>query len=202
MAAIRDEFETPLREIAALLKEGGVIGLATDTTYALVAALSSKKGVERLRDLRNLPPSKNLSLLLKDLTLISHYAYIDRVGYRLMKRLTPGRYTFILRATKELPRLTLTKQRTVGVRICGVPIVDAVCEAIGEPLISGSAVSGDGNGYCETAEAFAETYPRLDLVLEGGFHLAEASTVIDLTGSAPAILREGSGPLDGALSGL
>jgi tRNA threonylcarbamoyl adenosine modification protein (Sua5/YciO/YrdC/YwlC family) len=192
MVQIRGEFETPIREQTRLLREGGVIGLATDTTYALIAALSSRRGVERLREMRHLPPSKNLSLLLRDLTDISRYAYVDRIGYRLVKRLTPGRFTFVLRATKEVPRLTLTNQRTVGIRICGVSIVDALCESLGEPLISASAVLGSG-GYAETAEELAAEYPSADAVMDGGTRIPEVSTVIDLTGPTPHILRTGSG---------
>lgn len=192
MAQIRGEFETPIREQTRLLREGGVIGLATDTTYALVAALTSRKGVERLREMRHLPPSKNLSLLIRDLTDISRYAYIDRIGYRLVKRLTPGRFTFVLRATKDVPRLTLTNQRTVGIRICGISIVDALCESLGEPLISASAVV-DGDRYAESAEELAQEYPQADAVMDGGIHLPEVSTVIDLTGPTPQVLRSGSG---------
>jgi tRNA threonylcarbamoyl adenosine modification protein (Sua5/YciO/YrdC/YwlC family) len=192
MVAVSGEFETPIREQTRLLREGGVIGLATDTTYALVAALTSRKGVERLRDMRHLPPSKPLSLLIRNLTDISRYAYIDRIGYRLVKRLTPGRFTFVLRATKDVPRLTLTNQRTVGIRICGVSIVDALCESLGEPLISASAVI-TGGGYAETADELAAEYPQANAVLDGGTHLAEVSTLIDLTGPTPQVLRTGSG---------
>ena len=196
MVRIYSEFEVSIRELAESLEKGGVIGLATDTTYALVAALSSRRGVEKLRELRKVPPSKNLSLLIKGLTQISKFAYIDRIGYRLVKRVTPGHYTFILKATKEVPRLTLTKQRTVGIRICGMPLIDAMCEAIGEPLISGSAVLPP-NGYCETASAVAEKYPELDYVFDGGFCSANYSTVIDLTESNPIIQREGIGNIEG-----
>jgi len=196
MPEIAGEFEIPIRQLKMLLDRGGVIGLATDTTYALVARISSRDGVERLRELRNLPPSKPLSVLLKDLTVISRYAFIDRVSYRLMKSLIPGHYTFILRATKELPRLMLTNQRTVGVRICGLPLVDALCDALDEPLVSASAVLPDNGGYAETAEQVADAYPALAAVMDAGQKAPEPSTVIDLTGPTPQILREGSGRVD------
>lgn len=181
-----------------MLQKGGVVGLATDTTYALVAALSSKRGVERLREMRRVAPSKPLSLLMKDLTEISRFAFVDRIGYRLMKRLTPGQFTFILRATKEVPRMTLTKQRTVGVRIPDVPIVTAILDALGEPLVSGSAVVWNV-GYAEDPEQIVACYPELDLFLDAGHKACETSTVIDLTGTTPVVVRMGSAEPDLAI---
>ena len=195
MTEVHREFEFPLREIALMLAKGAVVGLATDTTYALVAALSSKKGVERLREMRRVAPSKPLSILMKDLAEISRFAYVDRIGYRLMKRLTPGPFTFILRATKEVPRMTLTKQRTVGVRVPDVPIVTAILDALGEPLISGSAVVWDV-GYAEDPDQILKCYAELDLLLDAGHKSSETSTVIDLTGTTPEIVRMGSAEPD------
>lgn len=195
MPEIAKEFEIPIREVADLLRDGEIISLATDTTYAIVAALSSKKGVEKLRRVRNVSASKNLSLLLKDLSSISQYAFLDNTGYRLIKRLTPGHYTFILRATKKVPRLTLTNQRTVGIRICGKDFINALCDALDEPLISGSAIISPDR-YCETAEEVELNYPDVSYIFDAGLMPAERSTVIDLTGALPNILREGLGKTD------
>lgn len=194
MARIVPEYETPVRELAASLASGAVVGLATDTTYALVAQLTSRSGVESLREMRRIPPSKPLALLLPDLAMISQYAYVDRIAFRLMKRLAPGSYTFVLRATKEVPRMTLTNQRTVGIRICGKKIINALCLALDTPLISASAVMGDG--YAETAAEVAEEYPALECVVDSGTIPAEASTIIDLTGATPMILRAGAGSVE------
>lgn len=189
MTRITGEFSESIREIAAAIERGGVIGVGTDTTYALVTGISSKTGVERLREMRKIPPSKNLSLLMPDLTEISRWAFVDRAAYRMMKRLTPGRYTFILRATKEIPRVTLTNQRTVGIRICDKPIVVALCRSLASPLISASAAVGEG--YASTAEEFASAYPGLELIIDSGTIRPEVSTIIDLTGAEPVTLREG-----------
>ena len=199
MTRIVTEFGTPIRELAGALKEGGVIGLATDTTYALVSSLNSRDGVEHLRDMRHLPTSKPLALLLPDLAEISRYAYVDRIAYRIMKRCTPGCYTFILRATKEVPRMTLTKQRTVGIRVCGKKIINALCMALEAPLISASAVT-DEDGYAETAEDVARHYPDLACVIDSGIVQTEASTILDLTGVQPVVLRSGSGAVEEALA--
>lgn len=191
MAKVTAEFETPIREIAGILEKGGIVGVATDTTYALIAALSSRAGVEHLRKLRNLPPSKPLSLLLSDLGDISRWAFVDRSAYRLMKRLSPGKYTFILRATKEVPRATLTNQRTVGIRIIQTNVIEALCKALPCPLISASAANREG-GYAQTAQELNELYPELNLIIDSGIVVPDVSTIIDLTGSEPVILREGS----------
>lgn len=194
MSELVEEFVLPIRQMVERLSAGELLGLATDTTYALVAAISSRRGVTRLRELRNLPPSRPLSLLFHDLTPISRFAFIDRTAYRLVKSLIPGHYTFILRATKEVPRLLLNRQRTVGIRFPGRPLVTALCEAMTLPLVSASAALPDG-GYAESAEALAELYPDVELVANGGHQPAEPSTVIDLTGPAPVLVRQGAGKL-------
>ena len=195
MADIIPEFDKPMREIAALLDKGAIAGIATHTTYALVTSINSKNGVKRLRKLRNLSASKPLALLMKDLSAISKFGYVDRPGFRLMKNLSPGEYTFILRATKEVPKLMQTRQHTIGIRISSRPIVTALCETLGQPLVSASAVYGE-EGYASTAEEVADGYPDIEWVLDGGTNFPEMSTVIDLTGPRPELLRQGAGPVD------
>ncbi|RMH59810.1 MAG: threonylcarbamoyl-AMP synthase [Candidatus Hydrogenedentota bacterium] len=191
MPRIHGEFERPLREVAAVLRKGEVIGAATDSVYALLAALDSRRGVATLREIRRIPPAKPLALLLNDFSRVSKLAFLDRPAYRLIRRLTPGHFTFILRATKALPRLTLTRQRTVGIRIIECPIINALCEAVGGPLVSASAARPEG-GYAETAEEVAWLYPEAERVLDRGPVSPAPSTVIDLTGAHPEILRIGT----------
>lgn len=193
MVQIAGEYARPVRELAKMLERGDVIGVATDTTYALVASVDSKEGVTKLRDMRSLPATKSLSMFLKNLSSVSRFAFMDRTAFRLMKKTTPGSYTFILRATKEVPRLLLTKQREVGVRICGVTMVETLLETLGSPIVTASAAYHDS--YAETAEETAEAYPKAALVLDGGRCLSKPSTIVDLTGGSPVIVREGTGDI-------
>ena len=198
MVRIYSEFEVSIRELAESLEKGGVIGLATDTTYALVAALSSRRGVEKLRELRKVPPSKNLSLLIKDLTQISKFAYIDRIGYRLVKRVTPGHYTFILKATKEVPnRLQHEKRKTIGLRVPDNKVLQSLLTILGEPLLSTSLIlPNEKEALLDSEEMIERVSKQVDCIIDGGWLGTEVSTVIDLHEDTPVLVRAGKGAVD------
>jgi tRNA threonylcarbamoyl adenosine modification protein (Sua5/YciO/YrdC/YwlC family) len=173
----------------------------TDSSYALGCQLGDKRGMERIHRIRALDSKHNFTLVCRDLSEISSYARVDNSGYRLLKSLTPGPYTFILRATHEVPRrLQNPKRKTIGIRVPDHPIALALLAELGEPLMSSTLIL-PGRQMPETdAYAIRERLERdVDLVIDGGNCGLEPTTVIDLVDGVPQVVREGCGPVDGLL---
>jgi len=184
-----------IKQAAAMMRDGAVIAYPTDSCYALGCHLGDKDAVARIRRIRGLDDNHYMTLMCRDLSELAHYARVSNVQFRLLKNNTPGSYTFILDATKEVPkRLQHPKRNTIGIRIPDHPVALALLEELGEPLLSSTLIlPGEEQALNDAEEIRALLDPQLDLVLDGGATGLESTTVIDLTGDAPVLLRRGKG---------
>ncbi len=182
-----------IRLVVEKLQQGGVIAYPTDTIYGLGCDIFQKGAIERLYKIKGKDPNKPLSFLCPDFTDISTYAQVSNQAYKIMKRLVPGPYTFILEASRNVPKIMLTKRKTVGIRIPDNNICIIMVQALGNPIITTSVTKAD-NELFNDAEEIAERLGKLvDLVIDGGKIAAHHSTIIDLSGDTPAVVREGKG---------
>ncbi len=182
-----------IRKVVEVLKEGGVIAYPTDTIYGLGCDLYRKEAIERIYRLKRSSKSKRLSIICPDLKYISRYAQVPDYAYRIMKRLIPGPYTFILEATKLVPKITLTNQRTIGIRVPDHPIPLALVAELGNPIITTSVIKPDETLYNDPVEIAERFGKAVDLVIDGGVIVPEHSSIIDLTTEEPRVLRVGKG---------
>ena len=186
-----------LRQAAAIVRAGGVIVYPTDSCYALGCQLGDKSAMNRIRNIRHVDEQHYFSLMCRDLAEISHYAKVNNSQYRLLKTSTPGSYTFILEATREVPRrLQHPKRSTIGLRIPDHPVVQALLEELDEPLLNSTLIlPGDELPLNDPEEIRDRLEHQVELVLDGGFCGLEMTTVIDLTGDEPELVRSGRGSL-------
>ena len=186
-----------IRQAAAVLRDGGIVVYPTDSCYALGCHLDDKDAVTRIRQIRQLDEQHHLTLMCRDLSEISRYARVDNSKFRLLKSNTPGSYTFILEATKEVPkRLQHPKRSTVGIRIPDHPVALALLEELGEPMSSSTLILPDEEWPLNDAERIRELLEKkVELVIDGGAVGVDFTTVIDLTGDAPVLLRRGKGDI-------
>ncbi len=184
-----------IRQAAELLRNGGVVVYPTDSSYALGCHLDDKDAVTRIRQIRRLDEQHHLTLMCRDLSEISRYAQVDNTKFRLLKSNTPGSYTFILRATKEVPRrLQHPKRSTIGIRVPDHPVALALLEELGEPMCSTTLILPDEEGPFNDAAHIRDLLEkRVDLVIDGGAVGLDFTTVIDLTGDVPVLVRRGKG---------
>ena len=191
-----------IRQAAELLREGGVLVIPTDSTYALAVRVGDADALERLRRIRRVDERHHLTLMCRDLSEIARYARVDNAQYRLLKSATPGSYTFILEGTKELPRRVLhPKRKTIGLRIPQHPVVQALLAELDEPVLTSTMIlPGEEEPLTEPDEIRSRLEREVDLVIDAGPCGAEMTTVVDLSGGAPALVRAGKGEL--ALLGL
>ena len=184
-----------IRQAADIVRRGGVIAYPTDSCYALGCDRGSAKGLERLRRIRAIDERHYLTLMCRDLSEMAKYAIIDDTQFQLMKSATPGSYTFILRARREVPR-RLTRQKTIGVRVPGHPVAQALLTELDQPMLSTTLLLPGEETPMSEGEAVRERLEReVDLVIDAGPCGIEPSTVIDLSGDTPRVLREGKGSL-------
>ena len=186
-----------IRQAAAVLRDGGIVVYPTDSCYALGCRLDDKDVVTRIRQIRQLDEQHHLTLMCRDLSEISRYARVDNSKFRLLKANTPGSYTFILEATKEVPkRLQHPKRSTVGIRIPDHPVALALLEELGEPMSSSTLILPDEEWPLNDAERIRELLEKkVELVIDGGAVGVDFTTVIDLTGDKPILLRRGKGDI-------
>ncbi|NHN77289.1 threonylcarbamoyl-AMP synthase [Azotobacter chroococcum] len=184
-----------IRQAVEIVRDGGVIVYPTDASYALGCLLGNKAGLERIRRLRQLDERHNFTLVCSDLSQLSLFARVDTGAFRLLKTWTPGPYTFILSASREVPRIMLhPKRRTVGLRIPANPIAQALLAELGEPLMSASLIlPGETLPLSDPAEMRRRLEHHVDLIIDGGAGTLEASTVVSLLDSEPEVLRVGCG---------
>jgi len=186
-----------IRQAAQMVREGAVIAYPTDSCYALGCRIGDKDAVTRIRQVRQLDDRHLLALLCRDLAEVAVYARVDDAQFRLLKAVTPGSYTFILHATREVPkRLQHPSRRTIGVRVPDHAIVEALLRELGEPLVSSTLVMpGDTEPLNDALEIRARLERRIDLVIDGGPCGVVPTTLVQLTGDAPVVTRVGKGSI-------
>ncbi len=179
---------------AKVLEDGGVAFYPTDTVYALGCALEDRRAVEKVRHLKRMNERQPLALLCADLQDVSKYASVSDFAYRQLRRLLPGPYTFVLPATREVPRILLDKRRTVGIRVPQNLICQALVKALGRPLLTTSAIPPEATDACMDVEEGKAAWPNgLDLTIDGGMTPGKVSTVVSLVDDRIEVVRAGLG---------
>ncbi|WP_075792749.1 L-threonylcarbamoyladenylate synthase [Massilia putida] len=191
-----------IRQAAQIIQSGGIVAAPTDSAYALVCRLDDKAAVEKLRRIRGVDEKHHLTLLVRDLSEIATYARVDNRQYRQLKAVTPGPYTVILEATKEVPRrLSHPSRKTIGIRVPENAILLALLEELAEPLIGTTLqLPGDDQMLSDPDEVRERLDKQIELVIDGGAGTLEPTTIVDLTGPEAELVREGRG--DPAAFGL
>ncbi len=185
-----------IARIVEILKTGGVIAFPTDTFYAIGCDLMNKKAIERIYQIKQRDKKQPFSFICSDLKNISEYAKVSNQSYRIIRRLVPGPYTFILEGTKLVPKIMLNKRKEAGIRVPDHTICNAIVAALGNPVISTTASTPDG-AYLDSPFAIEDYYKnRIDIIIDGGNVPAGPSTVIALSDSGVEIIREGLGSID------
>lgn len=187
-----------IRRAVEIVRAGGVIVYPTDSCYALGCHLGDKAAMERIRAIRQVDERHHFTLVCRDLAEIGAYARVDNPQFRLLKSATPGSYTFILKASRELPkRLQHPRRRTIGLRVPDHRVVRALLEELGEPLLSSTLMlPGDDRPLNDAQEIRARLEREVDLILDCGSCGITPTTVVDLTGDEPVITREGKGSVE------
>jgi len=187
----------PLRKIRMAvdeLRKGGVVAYPTDTMYALGVDATQRKAVDRVYAMKRMDRDQPLAFLCADLSDIARWAIVEKDAYRVMKRLTPGPYVFILKATREVPRMLVQKRKTIGIRVPDHPVPHALLAELGGPVVSTSA-TWDDQPLADPDEIL-DRYRQLDVLLDSGPGGLEPSTVLDLSNDVLEVVREGAGPVD------
>ena len=193
--------ETPqarlIQRAVTIRRGGGVIVYPTDSAYALGCQLGDKKAMERIRRIRALREDHNFTLVCRDLSELGTYAHVDNSTYRLLRHATPGPYTFVLEATREVPkRLVQPKRKTIGLRVPDHPISQALLHALNEPLMSATLIMPDDEYPMTDPYDIRDCLEQeVELVIDGGFCGLEATSVVDLSGPAPVVMRAGVGDI-------
>ena len=184
-----------IQKAVDLIREGAVIAYPTDSAYALGCHIGDKKALERIHSIRRVDAKHNFTLVCRDLSEIATYARVDNAVYRFLNAHTPGAYTFILKATREVPRrLAHPKRKTIGIRVPDNKVVLALLEQLNEPLMSSTLIlPGETLPMTEAFEIRQQLEHQLDLVVDGGHCGLEPTTVVDLTEHEPKVIRVGCG---------
>ncbi len=182
-------------QAVSILRKGGVIVYPTDSGYALGCQLGDKTALTRIRNIRRLDDRHHMTLICRDLSELANYARVDNSAYRLIKNHTPGSYTFILKATSEVPRrLQHPKKKTIGLRVPDNKIALAILDALGEPLMSTTLIlAGETEIMTDPYDIRIELEGKVDLIIDGGYCGNEATSMLDLTSGTPEVLRVGQG---------
>jgi tRNA threonylcarbamoyl adenosine modification protein (Sua5/YciO/YrdC/YwlC family) len=183
----------------SVLKAGGVIVYPTDTVYGMGCDLLNKRAIEKIYQYKKMPRQKPLSFICHDLAMVSEYAQLSNAAYKLMRRLLPGPYTFILQATRLVPKVIQSKQQTVGIRVPANEFCLELVQKLGNPMINTSA-SVDLDEVISDPDAIQREFHLIDLMLSDGPLESELSTIVDLTGDEPVLIREGKGDLSAHLA--
>ncbi len=184
-----------IRQAVDIIRAGGVVVYPTDSSYAVGCHIGDKSAVDRIRSLRRLDDKHNFTLVCSDLSQLGLFAKVDTAAFRLLKAHTPGPYTFILSATREVPRMLMhPKRRTIGLRVPQHPIAQALLAELGEPLMSVTLIlPGESLPLSDPYEIREQIEHQVDLIIDGGYGGLEASTVVNLTEGEPQVTRVGCG---------
>lgn len=187
-----------LRRAAEIIQAGGLVVYPTDTTYALGCHIGDKTALERIRQIRRLDKRHHFTLTCRDLSEVSTYARVDNANYRVLRRLTPGPFTFLLPASREVPRrLVHPKRRTIGLRIPSNPIARQLLESLGQPMMTTTMRLPGRDTALGAAEDIRERLEKaVDLIIDGGHCGVVPTTVVDLTDQYPVVTRQGLGVLE------
>jgi tRNA threonylcarbamoyl adenosine modification protein (Sua5/YciO/YrdC/YwlC family) len=185
-----------IRQAVDIIRNGGVIAYPTDSCYALGCHIGDKAAMEKIRRIRDVDERHHFTLVCRDLGEIGQFAKVDNLQFRLIRANTPGRYTFVLRASRDVPRRLLTPRHTIGVRIPDHPVALALLQTLGEPLLSSTLIlPAHGVALNDPEQIRRELEHQVDLVIDSGPCNGEVTTVIDLSGDAPRLIREGKGDI-------
>ncbi len=183
-----------INQAVDMLRAGGLICYPTDTMYGFGCDIFNQKAVQRVHQLKKRPKHKPFSFMCADLKNISDYGHVSNTAYRLLRKCLPGPYTFVLPGTKLVPKIMLTSQKTVGLRVPDHPICRALIETLGNPILTTSAtIDEEGQPMCQAYEVEELCGRRIDLLIDGGPVFPEPSTVVSLVEDSPEILRQGKG---------
>lgn len=182
-----------IQKAAEVLRNGGVIVYPTDTTYGIGCDLFDRRAIERVYWIKKKDRKKPLSFICSDLKDLSHYAQVDTWAYKIMKKLLPGPYTFILQASRAVPKILMTNRLTVGIRVPDNAICRELITELTHPIISTSVRLGEGDVLNDPVEIEQQLGSQIDLIIDGGLLISEPSTVVDVMSYPPVILREGKG---------
>lgn len=191
-----------LRQAAAIIRRGGVIVYPTDSCYALGCLIGDKAAMQRIRQIRELDNKHHFSLVCRDLSEIATFAKVSNSDYRLLRMHTPGPYTFLLTATREVPRrLQHPNKKTIGIRVPDNHIALSLIEVLDEPIMSCTLILPNMDAPLIEPEAIQELLGgRVDLIIDGGYCGVEPTTLVDLTGDVPEVIREGKGEISAFLT--
>ena len=184
-----------IAQVVEILKNGGVIAYPTDTTYGIGCSILNKKALERIYRIKQRERNKPVSFICADLSEISHYAQVSNFAFKVMKRLLPGPYTFVLEASRTVPDLLMTRQKSVGIRVPDNAICLAIVRELGHPIVTTSANLSGEEPIGDPFLVDGELGSQLDLVVDGGILTANVSSVVSLVGDTPTILRRGIGDI-------
>lgn len=184
-----------IKQAVEIISKGGVVAYPTDTAYALGCQIGDKSALDRIIRIRRLEPKHNFTIICRDLSEIATYARVDNSMYRFLKAHTPGPYTYILRATSEVPRRLLhPKRKTIGIRVPDHPITQALLEELGAPLMTTTLLlPGDEYPLTDPDDIRAYLNNQVELVINGGYGSVEPTSVVDLEEGVPEVVREGMG---------
>ena len=187
-----------IQQAVKIIDEGGLIIYPTDSSYALGCHIGDKSAMERIQRLRRLDKKHHFTLVCSDLSEIGEYAKVDNSSYRLLKTLTPGPYTFLLKATSEVPRRLMNpKRKTIGLRVPDNVITHAILSELGQPIMSSTLIEPGKHDAMDDAEMIRDRFEHeVDLIIDGGACGIEPTTVISLIDGAPEVLRYGKGNVD------
>lgn len=183
-----------IQRAVGVLEAGGVIAYPTDTTYGLGCNIYEKKGIDRISQLKGLPEDHLMSFVCADLSDIARFAIVENNVYRTMKRVLPGPYTFVLKASPEVPKILQSKRKTVGIRVPNHPVTLALARAFRRPIVS-TSTTYQGKTLIDADDISLHLGHGLDMILDAGVMNEPPSSVVDLTGPYPVVLREGAGDL-------